>query len=625
MSGHYAQPTHECDIVMKGGITSGVVYPGAVDKLARRYAFRSIGGTSAGAIAAAIVAAAEYARNDGRPEAFEEVAKLPKQLGATRGGKSLLLRLFQADAETGPLFAVVLGFIAGGPVGAFGKAVARFPRFPLIGLVTVVACVALAFAGAHLVLVVAGVAVGLAVAAGGLLSDVVHALFRLSDHDFGLCRLGPRSPDDPGDPDEPALTVWLHERIQTISGRAGHGVLTFADLWGAPPDEDDPRVRHNAQQCFSRFPHLRKVDLQMVTTDLTHGRPWRLPVPYRPYGKKLEDDGGLLFKPEELKKFFPKDVVEHLVRCGGDPEDDQAAALGEDLPLYKCFPIGPDLPVVVATRMSLSFPVLIAAIPLYKVQFLPGGKTAVRRVTFSDGGISSNFPVHLFDAALPTRPTFALHLTGFEPGDGPIRDDPCHSVDGPTAPNQPAIEPMAQFTSLFGFATAIKDAMQNWRDNTASRLPGSRERVVHIRLDKHEGGLNLTMNEDKVTELSERGACAGHALADAFAGPQGFADETEHWNDHRFVRFRVAMSLMERQLADLAHGYTHDFGPGATDYGGLAAQHETASPYPYGSKARTTFADTRAKEYVRLSKEPETLDDPVVPRPSSTMRRVPPV
>ena len=43
----WRNPPLSCDIVMKGGITSGVVYPGAVVKLARRYRFRSIGGASA--------------------------------------------------------------------------------------------------------------------------------------------------------------------------------------------------------------------------------------------------------------------------------------------------------------------------------------------------------------------------------------------------------------------------------------------------------------------------------------------------------------------------------------------------------------------------------------------------
>ena len=40
----------ECDLVMRGGITSGIVYPCAIAKLAETYRFRSIGGTSAGAV-----------------------------------------------------------------------------------------------------------------------------------------------------------------------------------------------------------------------------------------------------------------------------------------------------------------------------------------------------------------------------------------------------------------------------------------------------------------------------------------------------------------------------------------------------------------------------------------------
>src|SRR5438105_14620691 len=48
-----------CDLVMKGGITSGVVFPKAVARLSHQYRFRNIGGASAGAIAAAGAAAAE--------------------------------------------------------------------------------------------------------------------------------------------------------------------------------------------------------------------------------------------------------------------------------------------------------------------------------------------------------------------------------------------------------------------------------------------------------------------------------------------------------------------------------------------------------------------------------------
>src|SRR6478609_2717303 len=55
--------TQECDLVMKGGITSGVVYPLAACELARTRKFVNIGGSSAGAIAACMVAAAECGRD----------------------------------------------------------------------------------------------------------------------------------------------------------------------------------------------------------------------------------------------------------------------------------------------------------------------------------------------------------------------------------------------------------------------------------------------------------------------------------------------------------------------------------------------------------------------------------
>src|SRR5580700_5527586 len=54
-----------CDVVMKGGITSGVVYPKAVVTLAKAFGLKNIGGTSAGAIAAAAAAAAEFAKRKG--------------------------------------------------------------------------------------------------------------------------------------------------------------------------------------------------------------------------------------------------------------------------------------------------------------------------------------------------------------------------------------------------------------------------------------------------------------------------------------------------------------------------------------------------------------------------------
>jgi len=39
-----------CDVVMKGGITSGVVYPLAINELRGKYLFKNIGGNSAGSL-----------------------------------------------------------------------------------------------------------------------------------------------------------------------------------------------------------------------------------------------------------------------------------------------------------------------------------------------------------------------------------------------------------------------------------------------------------------------------------------------------------------------------------------------------------------------------------------------
>lgn len=48
----FADPHAVCDVIMKGGITSGVVYPLALTELARQFRFAQVGGTSAGAMAA---------------------------------------------------------------------------------------------------------------------------------------------------------------------------------------------------------------------------------------------------------------------------------------------------------------------------------------------------------------------------------------------------------------------------------------------------------------------------------------------------------------------------------------------------------------------------------------------
>src|SRR5271163_251398 len=106
----------KCDIVLEGGITSGAVYPGFVCKLAEYYDFQSIGGTSAGAIAASLGAAAQYSRNGGVANAFDAVAEVPHWLGekAEGGNGTNLFWLFQPSPATASLFKLATSLLVPG-------------------------------------------------------------------------------------------------------------------------------------------------------------------------------------------------------------------------------------------------------------------------------------------------------------------------------------------------------------------------------------------------------------------------------------------------------------------------------------------------------------------------------
>ena len=86
------------------------VYPGAIDQLSRHYRFKNIGGTSAGAIAAAVTAAAEFQRRcSGSRVGFDLLKSLPQELKAeVRPGQRKLLSLFQPQPATQRLFSVLV-------------------------------------------------------------------------------------------------------------------------------------------------------------------------------------------------------------------------------------------------------------------------------------------------------------------------------------------------------------------------------------------------------------------------------------------------------------------------------------------------------------------------------------
>lgn len=487
----FATPDKECDVVMKGGITSGVVYPYAVLELARRYRFRSIGGTSAGAIAAAFAAAAEYSRTvRGDPDGFIRLQahcdKIPDILGT----------LFQPERRFRPLMRYLLWAQAGGWPGRILGVPMAFPLASIAGI-AIGAGALWALNGGIFGSILGGL-VGLLV---GILSQILWLVFhRLPQEGFGFCS-GLTAPGA----NAPGLTEWLHASIQDIafgSDAATAPPLTFGDLLG-----DDPE---------------KSINLKMVTTNLSMRRPHTLP------SLNLM----VAYDPKEWSRLFPAPVMAWLK---------QIATPGGPFPELKAFPEPARLPIIIATRMSLSFPVLFKAIPAFTndhgtldILRRTGNKAPPvmkAKIWFSDGGISSNFPIHLFDALLPSRPTFALSLDELPKSVA----SSSKRVTIPQGAGEGIGVPVHKLEKMGGFVSSILSSAKDWQDQSLATMPGQRERIARVFLSQEEGGLNLTMPPERSAKLMSYGLEVGSL----------FANGALNFDEHRWRRTLVAYDRLE--------------------------------------------------------------------------------
>lgn len=540
-----------CDIVMKGGVTSGVVYPGAICQIAKTYRYKNIGGTSAGAIAAALTAAAEYSRRSGG-SGFDLLQQLPSYLST---GKNLV-NLFQPAATTAPLFNALLG--ASKTNQSFLQRV--FPLFTnCAGWALVGALVAAVLAAPILVglwdnagifvynLIPLGLflILGAAVGVGWRMLQIVRT--SIPENFFGMC-----SGHDRYGGKGPPLTDWLAAQIDTYarSGLASPptGPLTMGMLWNDPaaaiPAPSIPGLAENKHLENDVKHGERDINLEMMTTNVTQGRPYRLPF------SELEQTV-FYFDKAEMGCLFPPDIVEHLVQKSdraftvqvAKPQaGDAPGTRREVLPL----PPAAEFPVIMAARMSLSFPVLFSAIPLYAVDRSEAAKpdARVEKCWFSDGGISSNMPIQFFDGPLPRWPTFALNLRGQQPDD--LKAPPV-AMATDTKPDINVI-PDTGTSRLPKFLSAVMDSMQNWSDNTQMALQGYRDRVVDIQLTPTQGGLNLEMPQAVLDSLKALGDTAGATIVNAFD------PSTLRWDGHRKIRMRSALAMADEWLRHYVGG-----------------------------------------------------------------------
>jgi len=631
--------TPMCDLVMKGGITSGVIYPKLIHQLSLRYRFKNIGGTSAGAIAAGACAAAEYGRRRGQNTAFDRLNGLPEELGelVEPSKRSRLLTLFQPDPSLQTHFAVLLqalnqqprsaiarmlfrllanhavlaatGLLLGAALlaplvrtlslptsgwAAFGTALVALifvglfmrwagPNAGVRSILLIGLAISLLFTSGLTVLVGAPWDWSLVWVTGSLLVGslliwvlligitawrfVVTFLTGLHGNGYGLCSGRTMAAPKGATESLPGLTDWLTGYLDELAGISARAhPLTFGDLWGGPDRHATTAVN-------------LEVMTSAVSQQMIYGIPFREGTPT------------LYYDPSELKRLFPPRVVDWIESVATAAEqvgnknlrpDDYAGDTtiqshgGRKL---RPFPRGADLPVVVAVRMSLSFPVLLSAVPLYSVDFsrtknqdekkrmraaMKEGKAPMAifiatRIWFSDGGIGSNMPLHMFDSLLPGHPTFAVNLKAEHP-DKPIGErETKANADGriflPENNRSGALRHWAEpadggpLDGLLGFLSSIVKTMQNWRDEIQFPYPGFKDRIVQISQRMTEGGLNLDMPKPAIDALSNAGGMAAERLIARF---HPFGEQRgEGWKNHQTIRLGTFLGTMQPGAAAL--------------------------------------------------------------------------
>jgi predicted acylesterase/phospholipase RssA len=555
-----------CDVVMKGGIASGIVYPLAVALLARHFRFHSIGGTSAGAVAAAVTAAAEYRRRGGLKDqmaGFEVLAGVPAGLRASVDANTRrLMHLFQPQPGCQRLFRVLYRILnhrsatrrLAGAMQGFVEA-----YWPAAVGSALIGCLGWWVSSSLL----AGVCLFLLALPASIALWAYFDLTRnVVKNGFGLCRGTTVRADG-----VEAITPWLNGLIQTAAGRPQDcDPLTFGDLWsvgGFPPP-------------WAEIPagsDTRSIDLCVFTTNLAHGRPYIFPY--------TDPEPRLFYSSEELARYVPPWVLnwidEHAVPYVPDPDaHDPPAERARELKLRQ-IPEAKDFPILLAARMSFSFPLLFSAVPLWSIDYdRPDGHADFERCWFSDGGISSNFPIHLFDGLLPAWPTFGIELEDKVPGSDEMVFLPMRYDQG-YRDRWDRFDTEKKTSDRFGgFLVGVIGAMQNWNDNTQARMAGVRDRVVRVRLRDNEGGFNLNMPAKTQQAVSARGEQAAMKLLDRFAAPARGGCGVG-WDAQRWARLDVLVRTLAKRLPGVKLALQPSL-PHATSYPDLVLGAKTEAP-----------------------------------------------
>jgi hypothetical protein len=448
---------------------------------------------------------------------------------------------------------------------------------------------------------------------------------------------------------ERPLVPWLSETLSELAGLPPTTVLRFGHLWwgvgrytpGHPP-ADVAQV--------STDPRRRRVDLQLMASELVEQRAHRFPL--RPVDPDAAQEQ-LYVRRSDLtrpgREVFPDAVVRALLDGRPSITGRDVAAAGE---LVDLCPLPPpdELPVVVAVRLSLSMPGLFESVRLYRrvhpatvreefgrpllrdgvplVYPAPAGPPPapiwVDQLWFTDGGVTSNFPIHFFDSVLPLWPTFGINLQPHPPGSA--HQDVELPQDWPGASVAP--EPLAG--GMVSFLVSVVTTALGWRDAAQTAMPGYRGRVAWVRQRPGEGGVNLFLAPETIAVLALRGALAGARLTKRFR-----ADEW--WHRHQWLRLRTSLEDLEQLRGTVGTGSREPCYRALLDPAGAAAlqglveadfRGDPRTP-PAGSWYRSRhpaafFGAAADMRQAFTGLDPEPALEEGVPQPAPELRQVPP-
>jgi predicted acylesterase/phospholipase RssA len=610
-------PTEPCDLIMQGGVASGVVYPLAIMEVAQKHQLRGIGGTSAGAIGAVVAAAAEYGRRHRTGEGYAQLAALSRDI-LDKG----LGRFFQPTRGMRGPFDLLVGLQSRGIIGAIAYIGVNWPIYFIFGtsgflnsgwLVagspTLWDQVPRTLADAWAIALEQNVLIGAFLIGLGLWScrrmagkhgfalDVVLVLLLLGGLSAAVFRFFL--------PDPPVLSdkLFFQMGIAALSALSAMAFLTFFLLWwdlsrlawkrhrfgvcsglSVDPRNGDGLMEwlhgHVQRACglahpltFGDLEPLRReadaamkagrpytppvdtddIELRMTVTDLGLRRPHTLPI--------LPDD--MRFVPAELREVLPDDVVDALLTASGYDPATSKQTLAYPLPEWH------KLPVLFAVRMSLCYPVLFRMVPLYH-----------KRDSAADGPHKTPRErprVRTWYAPWrpKTPPEEPLTRSLFTDG-GICSNFPIHFYDG-LLPGWPTLAialepspdprtsdvridrsrtrpaPRPQPLSLGDALGSIFQTAGGWRDQVQTSLPGYRERVCVVSLSKKQGGFDFHMAREHIRGAMIRGMEAGRLLCNKPVPGKLPFDEREH----RFRRFLVAYARLEETLGGLARNWLY--------------------------------------------------------------------